>query len=163
MNRLVWAAAALWLISAPAMAQVYKCESSSGTVFQGTPCAADAEALSLQGSVSVMQGHEYDNRLAPSTQARIAREKRAAARQGAAANRRHEERQAQQQQARIARQRGMVAEGASGSRVTSTYGRPDRVNVSQSGGDTCKHMYWDDPYRHVTVCGGKVRRSYKQD
>lgn len=157
-----WSVLVLGLIAGPAMAEVYKCETASGTVFQGTPCAGGAEALSLKRGVSVVNSPEYNNRLSVSTQLRIEREKRQAAQHGAAANQAYEQRQLEKQQARIARQTGIVAEGMSERDAIRQYGRPDSTNVSQSGGRSCKHLRWRDPYRTVMVCDGEVRRSYAQ-
>ncbi|MGM0703887.1 MAG: hypothetical protein ACQEUG_16015 [Pseudomonadota bacterium] len=145
--------------------QVYKCEVNGTPTFQDRPCAnaEGSEAVEL-GGVSRMQDGDPRSAAELSLRARqrIERQKRAASRQRATANREYERRKAQEQRIREARRAGIAAEGMSESQVTTMYGRPDRTNVTQNSGGTCKHLYWEDPYRQVMICDGEVASSYQQ-
>jgi hypothetical protein len=150
-------------LSAPAAAQVYKCQVNGSTVFQGTPCPdGTGGAHTPERGISRMEGG-VDHELAAQTRERVAKEKAEARRQRAAANRRYEARRQQEEQIRAAQRAGIVAEGMSERDAIRQYGRPDSVNISQSGGRSCKHLRWRDPYRTVMVCDGEVRSSYAQD
>lgn len=151
------------VLSGPASAQVYKCQVDGSTVFQGTPCpAGTGGAHTPERGISRMEGGNVAPAISARTQARIAREKAEAARHSSAANRRFDKRQQQEQLAREARRAGVVAQGMSERDAIRQYGRPDSTNLSQSGGRSCKHLRWRDPYRTVMVCDGEVRSSYAQ-
>ncbi|MFY0992715.1 hypothetical protein [Halomonas sp. C05BenzN] len=148
---------------------VNKCEIDGRTVYQSAPCPAGAEVAPLEGTVSSMAGGtggaSASSALVPGgslAERRIARERAAAQRQRVAANRRYEQQQRQEEARRQARRSGMVAEGMSERDAVRMYGSPDSTSVSQSGGRTCKHLRWRQPYRTVMVCGGEVKRSYTQ-
>ncbi|MDR5867305.1 DUF4124 domain-containing protein [Halomonas koreensis] len=154
--------AMLVLLMAPATAHaVYKCEMDGRTVYQQTPCVEGRSAAPGDGTFSQMGGG-IDHASQRWLQERIHREKREAARANAAAAARERERDEQRRVERQARRSGIVAEGMSERDARRMYGTPDSVNISQSGGRSCKHLRWRDPYRTVMVCDGEVANSYAQ-
>ncbi|MFW6344808.1 MAG: hypothetical protein ACOC0M_00530 [Halomonas sp.] len=148
-------------LAAPAMA-VNKCEIDGKTVYQQGPCPQGSAVAPVGGTFSQM-GKAPDVGTSLMLQQRVEREKRAAARHRQAANQAYQERKEQERLERQARRTGIVAEGMSESDAIREYGSPDSTNVTQSGGRTCKHLRWRNPYRTVMVCDGEVRNSYAQD
>ena len=158
MTRIILAVALLALAT-PALA-VNKCEIDGKTVYQGSPCPAEAKVAPMDSGTMSGMGRPLDPAVKLQMQQRLERQKQEAAAHRRAANQRAAERQEQERLERQARRTGIVAEGMSERDATLRYGRPDRTNVTQSGGRTCKFLYWDDPYRRVMVCDGEVRSSY---
>lgn len=158
MKRIILAAALLAL--APPALAVNKCEIDGKTVYQESPCPAEAKVAPMDSGTMSGMGRPLDPEVQLQLRQRVEREKREAAAHRRAANARYEERQEQERLQRQARRTGIVAEGMSERDAIRQYGSPDSTNVSQSGGRTCKFLYWDDPYRRVMVCDGEVRSSY---
>lgn len=161
----------LMLLLVPSMAQaINRCEIDGHTVYQSQPCPPEAEQRALEGQVSSMAGGTGGSGArAPAygaAERRIQRQRQEAAQQARTANRRHAEQRRQEEDQREARRQarrsGIVAEGMSERDAVRMYGRPDRTNISQSGGGTCRHLHWSDPRRSVMVCDGEVRSSYAQ-
>lgn len=161
-----WMVVAALMLAPMAAQAVNKCEIDGRTVYQSAPCPAGANAAPIQGSVSPMAGGTGGSAVQPQGASlidqRVARERREAEQHRRAANRAHEEQQRQEELNRQARRSGIVAEGMTESQAVRMYGRPDSTNMTQSGGRTCKHLRWSNPYRTVMVCDGEVRNSYAQ-
>jgi hypothetical protein len=159
-----WMVVAALMLAPMAAQAVNKCEIDGRTVYQSMPCPGDTDAGSVDRPVSAIPG-STSSAVVPNTsflEQRAARERRQAQQQRQAASRAYQEQRQQEEARRQARRTGIVAEGMSERDAIRMYGRPDSTNVSQSGGRTCKHLRWRDPYRTVMVCDGEVRNSYAQ-
>lgn len=64
--------AAVWLLPADSLAQVYKCKGASGeTVYTQDPCTADAKPVSIRGSQPGQMTHRLDRQCLSDASARI--------------------------------------------------------------------------------------------
>ncbi|PWG61782.1 DUF4124 domain-containing protein [Sediminicurvatus halobius] len=156
-------AAAVLALPVCASAQIYRCETESGTVFSQAPCAPDAERVEGDDS--------YDSEAAAKAEARTQRimsdwqrerQQRLENRARWRAEQR-QEREAERRREELNRQarRGNIQRGADCDVATSAAGRPDRVNEgSDARGEWQQYVYEDGGQtRYVHCRDGKVTSS----